>query len=141
MEALQRLPELQRRHGKLVERHYRWQWKWRTQLQSGIYYDLLKRGFIKPADEEPDISGFELFIDAFGELNTSRPVGFGLGPIPFTAAHSYFTIYELDMDFEEFLYVIRRLDRAFLDLNEAENNKGNKTNGSSNANKKNPNKS
>lgn len=43
-------------------------------------------------------------------------MGMALGPIPFTAIVEYFKIYGLS-DFDEFSYVIRRMDRAYLDLN------------------------
>lgn len=73
-------------------------------------------GFLKPEDLEPEITGFEFYLEAFKELSTSRPAGLGLSPIPFTAIHDYFKIYELQ-DFDEFTYVIRRMDYAFLDMN------------------------
>jgi hypothetical protein len=38
-----------------------------------------------------------------------------LGPIPFTSIVEYARVYEID-DFEDFHYVIRRMDDAFLDL-------------------------
>jgi len=43
----------------------------------------------------------------------------GVGPIPFTAIHSYFDIYGLE-DFEDFSYVIRRMDKVYLELNNKE---------------------
>lgn len=63
-----------------------------------------------------------------------------IGPIPFTAIIDYFTAFELS-DFEEFLYVIRRMDKVYLELNN-EVNKGDKGGQKSNvnANKKNPHK-
>lgn len=87
-----------------------------------MYFDLLSRGFLKPEDEEPNIEGFEFYIDAFRELSTSRPVGMEISAIPFTAISEYFKIYELQ-DFDEFLYIIRLMDRTFLDLNEEVNKK------------------
>lgn len=65
----------------------------------------------------------------------------GIGPIPFTAIAEYFRIYELD-DFDEFAYIIRRMDSVFLELNaadKADKPEGGKTSASSNTNKKNNN--
>ena len=64
-----------------------------------------------------------------------------VGPIPFTAIVEYFRVYELS-DFEEFNYVIRGMDKVYLELDQERNNKeskGGKGNVSS-ANKKNRNK-
>lgn len=87
-------------------------------MKTGQYFDLEARGFIKPEEGEPSIDGFEFYIDAFRELTTSRPGGLELQYIPFTAIAEYFKIYELT-DFEEFSYIIRVMDRTFIDLNEA----------------------
>jgi len=46
--------------------------------------------------------------------------------IPFTAVVEYFNIYGL-ADFDEFLYIIRRMDNSFLEMNE-ENNKSERGN-------------
>lgn len=97
----------------------RWSYKWRKQLQSGFYYSLLAKGHLKGLDLEPDIEGFQFYFDAFSELSTSRQIGMAAGPIPFTAIVEYFRIYELS-DFDEFVYIVRRLDNVFLELNAAE---------------------
>ena len=39
-----------------------------------------------------------------------------MGPIPFTAIVDYTRLFEIP-EFEEFCYVIRRLDQTYLDLN------------------------
>lgn len=96
----------------------RWSFKWRKQLKSGLYYDLLQKGFLKPEDLEPDVTGFDFYLDAFEELSTARQVGMTVGPIPFTAIVEYLRIYELS-DFDDFAYIIRRLDSVFLELNSA----------------------
>ncbi len=66
---------------------------------------------------EPSIEGLEFYIDAFRELSTTRSVGFSLGAIPFTAIAEYFTIYDIDGDFDEFASIIRRMDNVYLELN------------------------
>lgn len=78
-----------------------------------MYYDILSRGKIKPEDLEPNIAGFEYYLEAFKELNSTRPIGMSVGPIPFTAILEYFKVYPCD-DFEEFNYIIRRMDEAYL---------------------------
>lgn len=92
-------------------------------------------GYIKPEDQEPDITGFEFYYDAFSELSTARQIGLAVGPIPFTALVDYTKLFEIP-DFDEFAYVIRCLDRAYLDLNAQEtkkpvetSNKGKQPNG------------
>ena len=100
----------------------------------------MTRGFIKPEDQEPNIVGFEFYYDAFQELSTARPIGLAVGPIPFTAIAEYFKIYELQ-DFEEFAYLIRRMDNTFLELNDSNTKKvEGKKSGATNPNKKNTNK-
>jgi hypothetical protein len=104
----------------------RWSFKWRKELRTGFYYQLLERGFIKDSDQEPDTVGFEFYFDAFEELSTSRQVGFSVGPIPFTAIAEYFRIFELD-DFMDFVYIIRKLDNTFIEINAAAASAADKT--------------
>lgn len=104
-------------------------------MQSGIYYDLLNKGFIKSEDEEPGITGFEFFYDAFRELSTTRQSGFNIGPIPFTAIADYFTIYNIDGDFFDFSSVIRRMDEAYLDMNAEDMKNRNKADSGKGSNK------
>jgi hypothetical protein len=65
-----------------------------------------------------------------------------LGPISFTAIAEYFRIYELS-DFDEFAYLIRRMDSVFLELEAADKTPAPKPQGggksaTNNPNKKNP---
>jgi len=106
-----------------------------------MYYQLLAKGMLKDDDLEPEIAGFQFYFDAFQELSTSRQVGMALGPIPFTAIAEYFRIYEL-ADFDEFAYLIRRMDNVFLELESAEDAarakvKDGGTGAATNSNKKN----
>lgn len=57
----------------------------------------------------------------------------GVGPIPFTAIHSYFDIYDLE-DFEDFSYVIRRMDKVYLELSNKEDVKNRGSKGGKKAN-------
>lgn len=67
-------------------------------------------------------------------------MGMGIGPIPFTAIAEYSRIYELS-DFDEFAYIIRRMDIVFLELNatDPEKPKGGTSSASANTDKKNSN--
>jgi len=76
---------------------------------------------IKPEDREPELGPFSIYVEAFHEVSSCRQIGFGLGPIPFTAIAEYFTIFPIGEDFEEFLYLMRRMDSALLQI---ENKKG-----------------
>ncbi len=97
--------------------------QWEKELESGIYIErLLPGGFIKPGEEIPGIDGLDFYIDAFRELSSCRPGGMSLQAIPFTAIAEYSRIYELD-DFEDFAYIIRRMDNAFMKLSEASTKK------------------
>ncbi len=115
MGSLWRLQKLSRRRGKLLARYLRWSIKWRDGLESGQYYDLLRRGFLdnRPDDAEPEVGGLEFYLDAFRELSTCRPAGLDLGAIPFTAVVEYSKVYELE-DFDDFFYIIRSMDNTFL---------------------------
>lgn len=97
--------------------------KWRKELISGQYYDLLNKGFIKPDEHEPEINGLGFYFDAFRELSTSRQIGMEVGSIPFTAIVEYSKIYELG-DLDEFLYIIRRMDETFLEMSRSASGKG-----------------
>jgi hypothetical protein len=99
-------------------------YKWRKELETGQYYELLRRGYFdkRPEDVEPEIGGLDFYLDAFWELSSCRPGGFDLQPIPFTAIAEYSRIYELG-DIDEFAYLIRRLDNLYLSLYRAESDK------------------
>lgn len=59
--------------------------------------------------------GLELFYHAFFDLNTCRPVGMALCPIPWLCMRDYARTFEFDEDQEERLYYfIRQMDDAFL---------------------------
>lgn len=85
---------------------------------------MLAKGFFesRPEELEPSVEGFEFYLDAFRELGSCRPGGLDIQPIPFTAIYEYSRIYHIAEgdDFEDFLYVIRRLDNEYLDLRAAE---------------------
>lgn len=116
----------------------RWADKWREEIESGQYWDLLGRGFFdkKPNDLEPDLTGLHFYIDAFRELSTARPAGMDLTAIPFTAIAEYSRIYEIED--EDFFLIMRMMDDEFLKLYYARPKTKGK-NGDNNANKNNKN--
>lgn len=54
-------------------------------------------------------------MQAFFDLDSERPVGFGLGRIPFSAIVAYGQLYEFDeQQREELIYFTREMDAAHL---------------------------
>ena len=70
------------------------------------------------ATNSPELGVIEGFYwDAFHELNTCRPVGLGLGEIPWTAIVQYAEYYDLEEYLSDlFLQVIRDMDRTYLQI-------------------------
>jgi hypothetical protein len=98
---------------------------------------MLERGLLRPEDMEPPLDPFGFYFDAFQELSSCRQSGFGPGPIPFTAALEYSTLYEIE-DRDDFLYLIRVMDNTYLSLEaEKSKKKSGAKNGSSNSGKAN----
>jgi hypothetical protein len=84
---------------------------------------------LRPEDQEIDIGPLDYYILAFSELSSCRPSSLnGVSPIPFTSIAEYARIYGIG-DFEEFRYIIRRLDTVYLE-NTNERNKTNSNKGS-----------
>jgi hypothetical protein len=77
---------------------------------------------LKVEDTRPDLSGFDFYISAYRELSTCRPIGMGIGPIPFTSIAEYAKIFDIGgEEFFEFLYYIRAMDDEFLRLEKERN--------------------
>lgn len=56
----------------------------------------------------------ELYLNAFMDLNTCRPSGFGVAPIPWTATDAYCARMNLPNEqWEDMLYHIRALDAVY----------------------------
>jgi hypothetical protein len=73
----------------------------------------LAKGRVKEEDQEPRIDGLQFYTSAFRELSSCRPVGMSAGPIPFTAIVEYFKVYP-EGEFEEFHFLMRQMDDAYL---------------------------
>lgn len=59
--------------------------------------------------------GLELFYTAFMELSTCRSIGFGEGPIPWTATRDYCDEFALDGDQRlDMFYHIAAMDTVYL---------------------------
>ena len=84
---------------------------------------------------EPPLSPFDIYIQHFFELDTCRGER---GPISFLTMHQYAQVKNID-DFEEFSYIMRKLDDVYLGHQSKERKKKEKD-GGANANKKNPGK-
>jgi hypothetical protein len=80
----------------------------------------------KAIQNAPDLNlGLELAYMAFWELSTSRPVGWAPGPIPWHVIHEYAMSQHLDEEEKaDFVYLIRKMDRAFLEWNEVRQKSG-----------------
>lgn len=96
---------------------------------------LQQKGLLRANDKEPEIGPFFIYTEYFRELSTCRPSGMGLAPIPFTDIYNFAKIKEIE-DFDEFLYLMRCLDDAYL----KEKAKEDRPNGTTNPNKSNSNK-
>jgi hypothetical protein len=59
--------------------------------------------------------GLELYYHGFLDLNSCRSTGWSAGPIPWTAIGDYMDDLGLeDEDRQDFEYMIRAMDRAYL---------------------------
>lgn len=92
----------------------------------------MAKGIIEE-DERPNVRGLEYYLEAFAELGTCRQIGSGIGPIPFTSILEYAAFYNVE-DFEEFIYLIRQMDSAYIGAISKSPKQGG-DNGSANADK------
>lgn len=59
--------------------------------------------------------GVELYFTAFMELTTCRAIGFGDGPIPWTATQRYCEVNEIEGEQrEDLFYLVGYMDAAYL---------------------------
>jgi len=57
------------------------------------------------------------YYESFMELSNDRQMGFGVGPIPSNSIFQYCKFYSVcGNEFEDFLFLIRAMDSAFLKL-------------------------
>lgn len=102
-----------------------WSFQWSGKVD--FYHKLQAQGTLRPDDIAPNLScvgairteiePFTLYIEAFTELSTCRPSGFGISSIPFLAIVEYAKLYGIEgEDFDDFLYVIRAMDSEMIRL-------------------------
>lgn len=72
-------------------------------------------------DNAPQLlPGLAEVFAAFNELSTCRNIGLAVGPIPWTAIRQYAEFMGLDdLQFENFNFLIRSMDRAYMEWNTA----------------------
>lgn len=72
-------------------------------------------------------SGLELYWKAFQDLSSDRDIGMGVGPIPWSAIHSWGARNHIwGDDFERLVMMVRGLDAVFMEKQAAKNKKGGK---------------
>ncbi len=65
--------------------------------------------------------GSECIYASYWELDSCRAIGWGSGPIPWSALHDYCLAHEIDgADRDEFEYLIRCMDHAHLKYNQSQ---------------------
>ncbi len=70
------------------------------------------------------LTGLELFYAAFFELATCRGVGFGEGPIPWTAIHTYCVDYDIVGEQREDMHLhVRTMDNTYLNYQSSKSKK------------------
>lgn len=88
-------------------------------LAKSIARAAVERGHAVPADAiAPPIPVECAFAyAAFSELTTTRPSGFDLGRIPWTAIRDYAATYGVRSvdQFDEFVFFVRVIDNAYLE--------------------------
>ena len=66
--------------------------------------------------------GLGFYLGSFYDLDSHRPIGFGVGPIPFNEIRRYGLDLDLDEDMiDDLLFHVRALDGAFLDYHKSKN--------------------
>jgi len=76
-----------------------------------FYKMLMERGTLGEELYPINLGPFGVYLECFYELSTCRSTGFGVGPIPVTAIHSYADKFGLSYFF---CRVIRALDLLYL---------------------------
>lgn len=89
------------------------------EMEGTIVRQCLKTGqpLPKAIQDAPELAlGLEFTYTAFWEMGTCRPVGFGVGYIPWRDILKYAEHYHLDEEAtEDFMFLIRAMDKAFME--------------------------
>lgn len=88
------------------------------QLLEAVKFDPFQQGALNSIPPPPEFKPWmEYYISAFWSLSSCRSIGFGEGPIPWTAVREYGKMLRLgDDDFAELSEVIGALDREYLTI-------------------------
>ena len=76
----------------------------------------MRKPLPKKIQNAPELNlGLELYWDAFWDLSTCRPTGFGAGPIPWLAVRDYSLTFEFDDEQQDDLFhLIRLMDNEYI---------------------------
>ena len=70
------------------------------------------------------MDGQEFYWNAFWRLSSDRPVGMGLGPIPFSSVVMYASLYDMDHEgLTELAHIMQGMDNAFLKYQQEKSDK------------------
>lgn len=71
----------------------------------------------KSIENAPELwPGLDLYLQAWYELDTTRGIGMGVGPIPWNAVDGYCTSLDLSQEQRDKMHrFIRAMDRVYLD--------------------------
>ena len=91
-------------------------------MEDAVYKEHFRSGqkLPKAVAEAPRLYiGLDMYLTAFFELTTDRQNGMSVGFIPWTSRLNYARLLKLnDMDTQEFIYIIGRMDSAYIkDIN------------------------
>lgn len=80
-----------------------------------------RRPIPEPIRNAPELGpGLEFYLSAFWDLHTCRQIGFGVGPIAWTATQEYAKIVcESPEEINDFHYLIKGLDNKYLEWRES----------------------
>ncbi len=85
----------------------------RIRQQARLSGDVLPPDLASPPRLQEDLI---VYLNAFYELCTDRPVGMGgVGAIPFSSIIKFAEVYDFDSEMrDELLYLVRRLDETYI---------------------------
>lgn len=68
--------------------------------------------------------GLELYFGAFFDLNTCRPIGWSIAPIPWSSINDYARTFEFDeLQTEDLFFYISHMDIAFINFHRSKTEK------------------
>jgi len=95
-----------------------WHLKFDTPSKVKIYEAKLKAGRIAPENRRPELGRFSFYASCYTELETTKHKS--ERPLNFLSIYEFARITEVD-NFQEFLYLMRRMDFVKLGKNSGKN--------------------